>query len=182
MGGTGVRENTKCGLLGGLLIMALSGAAPAHALEIVLATGASATMGRGAKVESAYLLAVRELLRQADGTPGRLGFELTGTPAALLDPHARGRLGAGATLSPLRNVRVGAGGLVHRDGLQGAPAATLRAGFDLSSGIVLPLGPDAGLDLSARYACLSRTLRATPAPDRFAERYWTLMAGVAFKW
>jgi len=157
------------------------GVVPARALEVVLATGASAATGPGARIESAYLLSVRDLLPRRDGSAGRIGWEIAGSPATLLDRVSRGSLTAGAHVMPWRTVRLGAGGLVRRDG-QVAATTSLRAGFELQSGIVLPLGPGAGLDLNARYACLSRTLRANPAPDRFAERYWTVTAGVAFDW
>lgn len=166
-----------------LLLATASSVRPADAVEVVLATGASATTGRGARVRGVSLFALRDLLPHREEGHGTraLDLELIGSPAVLLDATASGGIGLNLTRAVWRSVRIGAGGWVRRDGLEGSLAA-LRTGYELSGGAVVPLGSGAGLDLSARYACQTRELRPSPAPDRFAERYWTLTAGLAFEW
>jgi hypothetical protein len=156
--------------------------APAQAVEVVLATGASAASGRGEPVRAAYAFALRDLLPTPDGeaTP-RLGWELAGQPRLLLDARTRGSMTAGVFVTPSRSTRLGVGVVAHRSAVATAQEAfaSLRAGFELGGGFVLPLGPGAGLDFAARYAFLADR-PSGPAPHRFAERFWTATAGVAF--
>ncbi len=150
----------------------------APAVEVLVATGASIPSGRDRGARSAHLISVRELFAREPGAAA-LGAELGGSPAVLVDRTSGALVRAALFVRAPQRVQIGAGALAQRLSAA-AVGANLRAGFEWSGALQVPLGPGAGLDLGARYAWFPPSRTAAPAPDRFADRFWTLTAGVAF--
>lgn len=144
----------------------------AHAADIVLATGASRETGGREPARMVSTLAIRGITRPGLSTEASItrdGFRARTSVSAWWQAHRMAYAGGGASLE-----RANA-----EHALVGGDART-RLGYHLGGGFVLPLTAETGLDLSARYVFMDRRT-GDAAPDRFATRYWTLTAGVAFR-